>query len=32
LPKDDKSTDNEVMFSAEEIKEIPSLKDIENIS
>lgn len=31
LPKDDKSTDNEVMFSAEEIKEIPSLKDIENI-
>lgn len=31
LPEDDKSSDNKIMFSAEEIKEIPSLKDIENI-
>jgi len=31
LPEDDKSSDNEIIFSAEEIKEIPLLKDIENI-
>jgi primosomal protein N' (replication factor Y) len=31
LPEDDKSSDNKIIFSAEEIKETPSLKDIENI-
>ncbi|HZK40647.1 MAG TPA: primosomal protein N' [Atribacterota bacterium] len=31
LPEDDKFSDNEIIFSPEEIKEIPSLKDIENI-
>ncbi|MGB6370234.1 MAG: hypothetical protein WBF68_04285, partial [Atribacterota bacterium] len=31
LPDDDKSSDNEIIFSAEEVKEKPHLKDIENI-
>ena len=29
-PKDDKALDNEMIFSAEEVKEKPSLKEIEN--
>ncbi len=31
LPKDDKSSDNKIIFSAEEVKENPPLKEIENI-
>jgi primosomal protein N' (replication factor Y) len=31
LPEDDKSSDNKIIFFAEEIKKIPPLKDIENI-
>ena len=31
LPEDDKSPDKEIIFSAEEVKEKPPLKDIENI-
>ncbi|KUK55937.1 MAG: Primosomal protein N [Atribacteria bacterium 34_128] len=31
LPEDDKSSDHEIIFSAEEVKESPPLKDIENI-
>jgi primosomal protein N' (replication factor Y) len=31
LTEDDKSSDNEIIFSAEEVKEKPHLKDIENI-
>jgi len=31
LPEDNKSSDNEVKFSEEEVKEKPHLKDIENI-
>jgi primosomal protein N' (replication factor Y) len=31
LPEDDKSSDNEIKFSEEEVKERPHLKDIENI-
>jgi len=31
LSEDDKSSDNEIIFSAEEVKEKPPLKDIENI-
>ncbi|MDP2944757.1 MAG: primosomal protein N', partial [Atribacterota bacterium] len=31
LPEDDKSSDNKMMFSAEEVKERPPLKEIKNI-
>jgi len=31
LPEEDKFSDNKIIFSAEEVKEIPSLKNIENI-
>jgi len=31
LPEDDKSSDNKIIFSAEEVKEKPLLKEIENI-
>lgn len=31
LPEDDKSSDNKMIFSAEEVKERPPLKEIENI-
>ncbi|MFH1001686.1 MAG: primosomal protein N', partial [bacterium] len=31
LPEDDKALDNEIIFSAEEVKEKPPLKEIENI-